>query len=74
MLFQKLFEVCSDAHNAAFERIDACLNDLAVRSTCLFVKLLSGCLYVFLLKLNLSQRILDLDVQLRDLILARGEQ
>ena len=74
MLFQKLFEVCSDAHNSAFDCIDACLNDLAVRGTCFFVKLLSGCLDVFLLKLNLSKSIFDLDVKLRDLILARGEQ
>ena len=74
MLFQELFEVCSDAHNTTLECIDARLDDLAVRGTCLFVKLLSGCLDVFLLKLYLSQSVLYLDVKLRDLILARGEQ
>ena len=74
VLLQEVLEVGGDAQHARAERVDPRLHRLFVLRRRFSAHLLRGHLDLLLVDLDLGERVLDLDVQLRDLVFSGREE
>ena len=74
VLLQKIFEVACDPDHPAVQSVDPGLNRALMGPSGLLGHVLGGAGDFLLIDLDLSQLVLDLDAQLRHVVLARCEQ
>ena len=74
VLLQKIFEVACDPDHPTVQSVDPSLNGALMGPSGLLGHVLGGAGDFLLIDLDLSQLVLDLDAQLRHVVLARCEQ
>ena len=74
MVLQEALEICRNAHHATIKGVNARLNGALVLRCDIAAHFRSRRLDLLLVYLDLGQRVLDANVELRHLVLLRCEQ